>query len=128
VGTLIASVPQPHLQAAGARIEVDLTRQVLLYIQDNVVVKTLTCSSGRPGWRTPTGHYAVYRKIPAWRRSRLGLLYKPAYIVGGIAIHGAPSVPSYPASHGCIRVRISDMDILYPQLPLGLTVDVYYQD
>ena len=36
------------------------------------------------------------------------------------------SVPAYPGSHGCIRVTVAEMDILYPQLPIGLTVDVYY--
>ena len=34
----------------------------------------------------------------------LGLLYYPNYIQGGVAIHGNPSVPPLPASHGCIRI------------------------
>jgi len=34
----------------------------------------------------------------------LGKLYNPVYFVGGIAVHGAPSVPNRPASHGCVRI------------------------
>jgi peptidoglycan hydrolase-like protein with peptidoglycan-binding domain len=123
---LTAQAPSVRLAAAGTRVEIDLTRQVLLFIKDNQVVKTLAVSTGKPGWRTPPGHFSVYRKIPAWHRSALGLLYKPSYIVRGIAIHGSTSVPAYPASHGCIRVTVAEMDVLYPELPLGLTVDVYY--
>ena len=104
----------------------DLTRQVLLYIENNQVVKTLACSTGKPGWRTPPGHYNVYPKIPVWHQSALGWLYKPCYVVRGIAIHGEDSVPVYPGSHGCIRVTPAEMNILYPELPIGLRVDVYY--
>ena len=42
----------------------------------------------------------VQRKINGVRVSRLGELYRPAYFVGGYAIHGSPSVPNFPASHG----------------------------
>ena len=92
----------------------------------NQVVKTLTCSTGKPGWGTPPGHYHVYAKIPVWHQSALGWLYKPCYVVRGIAIHGEDSVPVYPGSHGCIRVTPAEMNVLYPELPLGLRVDVYY--
>ncbi len=27
-----------------------------------------------------------------------------SYFVGGFAMHAYPSVPTYPASHGCVRV------------------------
>jgi lipoprotein-anchoring transpeptidase ErfK/SrfK len=37
-------------------------------------------------------------------KSPLGLLYYPNYLVEGIAIHGNPAVPAFPASHGCIRI------------------------
>jgi lipoprotein-anchoring transpeptidase ErfK/SrfK len=123
---LTAQSPSPRLTVLGTRVEIDLTRQVLFFIEDNRIVKTLAVSTGKPGWVTPPGHFSVLRKIPAWHRSPLGLLYKPAFVVGGIAIHGSYSVPTYPASHGCIRVTVAEMDILYPQLPLRLEVDVYY--
>lgn len=121
-----ATTPQPRLSATGDRVEVDLTRQVLFLISGNLVTKILAISTGASGTRTPTGHYHIERKLPYWRQSSLGLLYKPSYFVGGIAIHGSYSIPPYPASHGCVRVPYWATDALYPQLPVGMVVDVYY--
>lgn len=121
-----ATTPKPRLNASGSRVEIDLTRQVLFLVSNNQVTKVLAISSGASGTRTPTGHYHIQRKLPYWRQSSLGLLYKPSYFVGGIAIHGSYSVPTYPASHGCVRVPYWATDALYPQLPIGMDVDVYY--
>lgn len=57
----------------------------------------------------------------------LGDLWRPKYIVGGMAIHGYPHVPAFPASHGCIRVSNAAMDHLWATrlLPLGSSVWVY---
>ncbi|MHB1344259.1 MAG: S-layer homology domain-containing protein [Thermoleophilia bacterium] len=121
-----AATPTPRITASGNRVEVDLTRQVLLLINGNQVTKVLAVATGASGTRTPTGHYHIERKLPYWRQSSLGLLYKPSYFVGGIAIHGSYSIPPYPASHGCVRVPYWATDALYPQLPVGMAVDVYY--
>ena len=53
--------------------------------------------------------------------STLGILYRPRFIVGGVAVHGYSSVPNYPASHGCIRVSNSAMDMIWGQniMPMG---------
>lgn len=96
-------------------IEIDLTRQVLFSVDGNgLVSKILPVSTGSgklfssEGWTrravTPQGRFTITYKTKGWRKSPLGLLYYPNYIVGGIAIHGNPSVPVYPASHGCIRI------------------------
>lgn len=58
---------------------------------------------------TPGGTYKFNRRYvdPAtggWREGRLGRMYKPVYFNKGIAVHGSGNVPSYPASHGCIRI------------------------
>jgi len=121
-----AGRPTARNAVSGTRVEVDLTKQALLLVADGVVEMTVPIASGRQGWRTPTGTFSVERKLPYWRRSALGLLYKPVYFRGGYAIHGSYSVPPYPASHGCVRVSVFTMDILYPLLPLGARVDVYY--
>ena len=121
-----AGTPTPRKNAAGKRVEVDLTRQVLMLIDGAVVKATIPIASGRAGLRTPTGTFSIERKLPYWRKSDLGLLYKPAYFHGGYAIHGSYSVPPNPASHGCVRVAVSTMDWLYPLLPYGMRVDIYY--
>jgi hypothetical protein len=43
---------------------------------------------------------------------------------GGIAIHGEPSVPSTPASHGCVRIPMNDSTWMYNSLALGTPVYV----
>ena len=107
-------------------MEIDLTRQVLFLVKAGRVEYTIPIASGAEGTRTPTGTFSIQRKLPYWRESHLGLLYKPSYFYGGYAIHGSYSVPAYPASHGCVRVAVSTMDWLYPLLPIGTRVDIYY--
>ncbi|MCB1026167.1 MAG: L,D-transpeptidase family protein, partial [Microthrixaceae bacterium] len=49
------------------------------------------------------------------------------YFNGGIALHGSPSVPSYPASHGCVRLTDPEINFLWgtPWGNIGTTVWVY---
>ena len=37
-------------------------------------------------------------------------MYKPLYFDNGQAIHGANTVPTSPASHGCARLRVHDQE------------------
>jgi N-acetylmuramoyl-L-alanine amidase len=123
---LVASRPKPKMEGSGTWIEVDRTRQVLLYCVDGTVQRTLTTSTGNPavegGFTTPAGEYAVSREN-TWERFR----YKPLYLrKGGVwAIHGYFSVPVYPASHGCIRIPIWDMEELHALVPIGTKVYIY---
>jgi len=119
-----AGVPTPRLSAPGTRAEVDLGRQVLFMIEDDQVVKVVHVSTGKLG--TPTGHGRVFRKDPGWVHVPVGWMYSPSYIMPHIAIHGSKSVPSYPASHGCVRTPVWLTDDLYRELPMGFPVDVYY--
>ena len=121
-----AATPRPRLSAAGNRVEIDLTRQVLFLLSGNQVTRILPVSSGASATSTPPGHFHIFRKLDYWRESSLGLLYKPSYFVGGIAIHGSYSVPTYAASHGCVRIPYWATDAMYPLLPIGMAVDVYY--
>lgn len=119
-----------------AHIEVDLTRQVLFMVgADGTVSRILPVSTGNgkpftiegetDTAVTPAGRFRVYRKLPGWRKSPLGLLYYPSYIVGGIAIHGNPSVPAVPASHGCIRIPMFAAEEFSTLTPIGTQVIVY---
>ena len=49
----------------------------------------------------------------------------PRYIVGGIAIHGNPAVPSYPDSHGCIRIPMFAAKAVSSMMPVGTLVIVH---
>lgn len=117
-------------------VEIDLERQVLFLIDETgAVMRVLPVSTGNGKLYvdqgrvqraiTPTGTFKVSRKIKGWRVSTLGLLYYPNYIYNGIAIHGSPSVPKRPASHGCIRVPMFAAKELSSLLPVGMEVEVY---
>jgi lipoprotein-anchoring transpeptidase ErfK/SrfK len=129
-------VPAPR-QAKGPHVEVDLARQVLFVVDaEGRVGNVLPISSGS-GKRfyengypetlavTPCGRLEVYSKRSGWRKSPLGQMHNPMYIVGGIAIHGSEDVPPYPASHGCIRIPMFASHRLPGMIPVGTPVLVY---
>jgi hypothetical protein len=130
-----AARPAPH-EHGFVHVEIDLARQVLFIVDaEGIVSKILPVSTGNgkmftsEGWTrpaiTPAGRFRVYRKLVGWRKSALGLLYYPSYIVGGIAIHGNPSVPAEPASHGCIRIPMFAAEEFSKMTPIGTQVIVY---
>lgn len=118
------------------RVEVDLAKQVLYLVEDGEVALVLPVSSGNGGSytnlgggrsvaRTPEGKFAFQWSYPGLRRSYLGELWNPFYFWNGYAIHGSPSVPNHPASHGCVRTTFWDMKVLKTRLEIGQTVYVY---
>jgi peptidoglycan hydrolase-like protein with peptidoglycan-binding domain len=116
----------PRYQSPANHIEVDKRRQILLVVRNRRVVLVVPVSTaGIVGYYTPVGRFAISRKIPGYDTSPLGVLYKPMYFYAGYAIHGNPSVPPYPASHGCIRVPNFMIERLYETEPYGETVFVY---
>jgi lipoprotein-anchoring transpeptidase ErfK/SrfK len=121
--------PRPlvaRYQSPADHIEVDKARQILLVVRGGQVTLAAPVSTaGIAGYYTPVGRFAIYRKVPGYDPSPLGVLYKPMYFYGGYAIHGNPSVPPYPASHGCIRVPNFVIERLYASEPYGETVIVY---
>ena len=132
-----SDAPQPK-DSGYKHVEVDVDRQVLLLIDDDgAISKILPVSTGsNKQYRekggsglayTPKGRFRITGKIAGWRKSPLGLLYYPNYFSGGVAIHGNPSVPSTPESHGCIRIPMSAAVGVSRMLPVGTIVLVYDQ-
>ena len=121
------------------RVEVDLSRQILYLIEAGEVTAVLPVSSANgESYRnatgrtvratTPEGRFTFQRSRGGWWESYLGFLYRPFYFYGGYAIHGSSSVPAFPASHGCVRVQIEDMDFLATRLTLGMPIYLYGDD
>lgn len=121
------------------RVEIDLRRQVLYLIEAQAVTGVFPISSanGEPYRNsrgrlinavTPEGRFEFGRQRSGWWESYLGLLYSPFYFYGGYAVHGSGSVPAFPASHGCVRVEIEDMDFLRTKLEIGMPVYLYGED
>ncbi len=129
----------------GDLIEVDKTRQLLFVIRDGRTVMVLNTSTGtgepyeepdkkRPGEIqkgvsiTPNGLWKVDRERPeGWWEGDLGEIYRPKYFRGGVAVHGSGSIPGHPASHGCVRVSVPAMDMIWELdlMPMGTTVWVH---
>jgi hypothetical protein len=132
---MTSKAPQPK-DSGYAHVEVDLDRQVLL-LTDNqgAVTRILPVSTGsnkhynERGMSglayTPRGRFRIYAKLSGWRKSPLGLLYYPNYSSDGLAIHGNPSVPRRPRSHGCIRIPMSEASEISSLLPVGTIVLIY---
>lgn len=111
----------------GRVIEIDLRRQLLLVALDGRVQWVMDTSTGSVPGTTPAGRYTVFRQVDGDDVGPLGVLYRPKYFYRGVAVHGYPSVPPYPASHGCVRVTNAAMDWLWANrvLPIGGPVWVY---
>jgi lipoprotein-anchoring transpeptidase ErfK/SrfK len=121
-----ARTPPPHYAHPAAHLEVNKGLQVLYVVRGSRVALIVPVSTaGLPGKFTPVGRFAIYRKVVGFDPSPLGTLYDPMYFTGGYAIHGNPSVPPYPASHGCVRVPMWVAAHLYATNPYGETVYVY---
>lgn len=127
---------QPR-STSGHVLEVDKTRQLLLIVNDGKVADILNTSTGsgqayQQGGQTytaltPSGQFTIFRQVDGDDPGPLGDLWRPKYFNGGIAIHGAPVVPGYPASHGCARLSDAAIDWIWSSnlAPIGTHVWVY---
>ena len=118
---------EPRKPGAGRRVEVDIARQVLLISQDGVTVWVHDVSTGKSSTPTPRGSYKIQRQINGKRISALGQLWRPKYFTGGYALHGSPSVPNYPASHGCVRLTNASINMIWDEdlVPIGTPVVLF---
>jgi hypothetical protein len=107
----------------GRHVEADLTKQVLAEIEPGGRVRTIyEMSSGKPSTPTVIGRFQVYSKTPGFNSEGM---FESNYFIRGYAIHGYAEVPTYAASHGCLRVPIPDAPAIYAWVRLGTRVDVY---
>jgi hypothetical protein len=114
-----ASRPRPRVRR-GDYLEVDKSRQTLYEVRDGQVERVIHVSTGATG-NTPVGTWRVYREVFGWD----WVLYHPMYFLRGFAIHGYPSVPAWPASHGCVRVPLWLANGLRERWGYGSVVRVY---
>lgn len=116
-------VRYPH---DGRHIEGDLTKQILAEIEPGGRVRRLyTMSSGKPSTPTVIGRFTVYNKEPGTNSHGM---VDSSYFIRGYAIHGYAEVPTYAASHGCLRVPIPDAPAIYSWVQYGMPVDVYNEN
>ncbi len=107
----------------GRHVEGDVRHQVVALIgAGGRVERIYPTSSGAPSTPTILGSFAVYRKD--FGTNQLGMVHA-AYFAGGYAIHGYHSVPTYNASHGCLRVPVPDALGIFRWVRYGTRVDTY---
>jgi hypothetical protein len=107
----------------GRHVEADLGRQVLALINpDGKVLRVMVTSSGKPSTPTVLGSFRVYSQTPGYN---IKSMLDSNYFIGGYAIHGFSDVPPFPASHGCLRIPISQARFVMNWLSSGDVVDVY---
>jgi peptidoglycan hydrolase-like protein with peptidoglycan-binding domain len=107
----------------GRHVEGDISHQVLALVGSGGKVERIyPMSSGTGGTPTILGSYRVYRKDPGTNAKGM---VASSYFIRGYAIHGYATVPTYNASHGCMRVPIPDAYPIFNWIKMGTIVDTY---
>ena len=113
----------PRDRSDGYHIEVDQTRQVLVTVRDGQPESIIHVSTGKPSTPTRDGSFHVYSKLAGFSPKRL---YYPSFFDGERAIHGWTDVPTYAASHGCVRIPYWVTRWMFDQDPIGTRVLIYH--
>jgi hypothetical protein len=142
--------PKPKVTAgklrrrAAAVITIEQATYTLRLLRDRKVVGRYEVAIGQPGHPTPRGRFAIQSKqvdpvwsVPnsPWAGELAGttvaggsasnpLRARWLGIVGGVGIHGTNQAASIGtrASHGCIRMHVSDVIELFDRVPIGAPV------
>lgn len=120
----------------GKRIEVSLRSQRLTAFQNGRAVMSFAISTGRPGYRTPTGRFRIRAKGTRWwsHKWRVWMPYAMNFY-SNYNLHSLPySRPGRligenelgrPRSHGCIRIGPQNARSLFSWAPVGTPVWIH---
>lgn len=106
-------------QSIAARItaNVDISQQTMVVKSGNRVLYRWKVSTGKAGYRTPTGTYSPKRMHTMWHSRKYNMTPMPHSIFfrGGYAVHATSQISRLgrPASHGCIRLHPSHAKKLF---------------
>lgn len=130
VTKLITAEAEIPIVVGRKRVEVDKAAQRLKGYQGDIVVIDTNVSTGAPGHNTSNGTFKT--------RTRERMHYSRKYnnspmpwsiqFNGDIFFHGYTSVPSYPASHGCVRIPLDKKNparYLWHWVDIGVEVKVF---
>jgi hypothetical protein len=106
----------------GRHVEVDLSRQVMSLIVGDKPAHTFHVSTGASSTPTIRGKFRFYMRQPGYNSKSM---YYSVYFQGGYATHGYNPVPTYPASHGCVRNPIPYSVFIYRWVDIGMPIYVY---
>lgn len=132
--TMVASQPVTRMLANGQggykvrypkngrHVESDLSRQIMVLVDKGKAQHIFHISSGASVTPTIRGNFRFYRYEPGL--NSLGMYYS-VYYDRGYAIHGYKSVPTYPASHGCLRNPTPNSKFIYDWVDIGMPINIY---
>ena len=120
-----AALLKPRHSKPALHIEIDKTRQILMVVRDGSPLGILAVSTGATG-NTPEGTHSIEWKAYSAPTPYGGLLYWDMQFAPGFAMHAYPSVPAYPASHGCVRQANWVAPWTYSVSVVGETVYVFH--
>jgi hypothetical protein len=119
-------------------IDVDLSAQQLTAYEGDTPVYHAPVATGKDGYNTPAGSFAIYSKYPMETMTGSAggeSWYVPdipwvQYVVGGVALHGTywhdQWGTGFRLSHGCINLNIDDAQWLYEWADIGTQVAIHY--
>jgi hypothetical protein len=134
----LAGAPDWSPKIWNRHIDVDLSAQQLTAYEGDTPIYHAPVATGKDGFNTPTGSYAIYNKYPIETMTGSGggeTWYVPdipwvQYVVGGVALHGTywhdQWGTGFRLSHGCINLNIDDAEWLYGWTDVGTQVDIHY--
>lgn len=109
----------PHVEER--LLILDLGEQRLrVFDRSGVEIFETRVSSGRPGYRTRTGEFAITNKYRSWTSTiyHASMPYFQRLSCSDFGFHQG-YVPNHPASHGCIRVPAGNASKLFAITELG---------
>lgn len=122
----------PAARKPGLNINITCQSAILIDAKQEAKLRIMQVSTGRSGAETSRGSFKVGWLIDDWYQSHQfpdGWMFRPQFFHKGQAIHGSMNdlmVHSYPASHGCVRMKRADINYLWATgFGRGSTINVY---
>lgn len=139
----LQSIPSGTSAGSNTFLVAQKTCQMMVYARSGNYSAVTPISTGKNGLETPNGTWNIGYTQRGWSCSSLypescitqtqgrftnisnyGNMYNKRSVTGAIKVHGSTSVPTYPASHGCIRVPISFSDWMYDNVNANIPITV----
>jgi lipoprotein-anchoring transpeptidase ErfK/SrfK len=128
---------QPHAKHARRRLVVSLPDRRMALLEDGHVKKIYVVAVGSQSTPSPTGTFTIMSRVTNPSYSHAGKVVAPGpdnpvgtrwmgLSAKGYGIHGtnAPTSIGKAASHGCIRMRKSDLEELFADVNTGDEVEI----
>jgi lipoprotein-anchoring transpeptidase ErfK/SrfK len=134
----IPSMAQTSDSSSSRSVVISITDRKLAVVEDGVVTAIFPVAVGAAVTPSPTGEFRIVSRVsnPAYYRPGVIIPSGKNNPVGtrwlglslkGYGIHGTnvPSSIGRAASHGCIRLRNRDIELLFAMLQIGDRVEIH---